>query len=151
MSESESESQSLASAPADEALEKGLRDAVSQVFKTGNMERLTVKRVRSATEQALSLEDGFFKGHGDWKGRSDEIIKHEAVRLSTIRKGCLLCSSCNANIHAPFSVGGSGTIAGASKGTTIPPLCQTDKDTTAETKIHKKNRNRHVGTNREAA
>ena len=85
MSDSESESRFSTAAPSDEKLEEGLRKTVAEIFETGNMEQLTVKRVRSATEQALGLDDGFFKTDPDWKSRSDRIIRQEAVRPATIR------------------------------------------------------------------
>jgi len=79
---SDSDSELLSSREnADEVLEKGLRDAVAKIFQSGRMEELTVKRVRLATEKALGLEDGFFKGDEIWKLRSDRIIKQEAVCL----------------------------------------------------------------------
>jgi len=79
---SDSDSELLSSREnADEVLEKGLRDAVAKIFQSGRMEELTVKRVRLATEKALGLEDGFFKGNEIWKPRSDRIIKQEAVCL----------------------------------------------------------------------
>lgn len=65
--------------PSDERLEKGLRDAVTKIVRTGELENLTVKRVRLATESALGLEEGFFKSHNKWKSRSEQIIKAEAV------------------------------------------------------------------------
>ncbi|KAL4960794.1 putative transcriptional regulator [Aspergillus stella-maris] len=63
--------------PSDKQLERALRDAVAKIFKTGKTEELTVKRVRLAAEQALKIEEGFFKSTGDWKARSDQIIKDE--------------------------------------------------------------------------
>ncbi|KAL3431320.1 hypothetical protein BDV09DRAFT_188519 [Aspergillus tetrazonus] len=63
--------------PSDNELEKALREAVARIFKTGKMEELTVKRVRLAAEKALKLQEGFFKSNGDWKARSDTIIKDE--------------------------------------------------------------------------
>jgi len=79
---SDSDSELLSSCEnADEVLEKGLRDAVAKIFQSGRVEELTVKRVRLATEKALGLEDGFFKGDEIWKPRSDQIIKQEAVCL----------------------------------------------------------------------
>lgn len=71
--------------PSDARLEKALRNTVANIFRTGKLEELTVKRVRLATETALGLEEGFFKAHEEWKTRSDRIIKDEAVRdaLST--------------------------------------------------------------------
>ncbi|KAL4938009.1 hypothetical protein BDV06DRAFT_201908 [Aspergillus oleicola] len=63
--------------PSDKELERALRDVVAKIFKTGKTEQLTVKRVRLAAEQALQIEEGFFKSTGDWKARSDRIIKDE--------------------------------------------------------------------------
>jgi len=60
-------------------LEQGLRDTVKRVFRSGNLEELTVKRVRLATEATLGLEQGFFKGHEEWKSRSETVIKEEVV------------------------------------------------------------------------
>ncbi|OAX84536.1 hypothetical protein ACJ72_01081, partial [Emergomyces africanus] len=80
MSDSDSDSDSLSSTgiPSDTVLEKGLRDTVAGIFKKGNLEELTVKRVRSATEKALGIEEGFYKNDEIWKARSDQIIKQEA-------------------------------------------------------------------------
>ncbi|OQD96885.1 hypothetical protein PENSOL_c014G06975 [Penicillium solitum] len=78
MSDSESEAESeVPNTPSDQALEKGLRDQVAAIFKSGNMEELTVKRVRLATEDTLGLTAGYFKSTGDWKARSENIIKDE--------------------------------------------------------------------------
>jgi hypothetical protein len=65
--------------PSETRLEKALRATVANVFKSGNLEELTVKRVRLATEKALGLEEGFFKGDAAWKEKSEQIIKEEAV------------------------------------------------------------------------
>lgn len=82
MSDSESEADGeVPSTPSDQALEKGLRDQVAAIFKSGNMEELTVKRVRLATEDTLGLTAGYFKSTGDWKARSENIIKDEVVSL----------------------------------------------------------------------
>jgi hypothetical protein len=72
--------------PSDESLEQGLRDAVADIFRKENLQDLTVKRVRLATESALDLEEGFFKGHDTWKARSDQIIKEEAVCLKFFKR-----------------------------------------------------------------
>ncbi|KXG46009.1 uncharacterized protein PGRI_048650 [Penicillium griseofulvum] len=78
MSDSESEAESEApSVPSDKVLERGLRDQVAAIFKSGNMEELTVKRVRLAAEATLGLTEGYFKSTGDWKARSEAIIKSE--------------------------------------------------------------------------
>lgn len=81
LSDSESESEADAPAvPSNKRLEQGLRDEVAAIFKSGNTEELTVKRVRLAVEKRLGLGEGFFKSTSDWKTRSDEIIKEEVVR-----------------------------------------------------------------------
>ncbi|EKV19217.1 Transcriptional regulator, putative [Penicillium digitatum PHI26] len=78
MSDSESEADGeVLHTPSDQTLEKGLRDQVATIFKSGNMEELTVKRVRLAAEDTLGLTAGYFKLTGDWKARSENIIKDE--------------------------------------------------------------------------
>ncbi|PGG99944.1 hypothetical protein GX51_06050 [Blastomyces parvus] len=78
--DSDSDSLSSAGTPSDEVLEKGLRDTVAAIFKQGNLEQLTVKRVRLATEKALALDEGFYKNDEIWKAKSDQIIKQEAEK-----------------------------------------------------------------------
>lgn len=77
MSDSESDDKPLAHS--DTSLEQGLRDEVAKVFQSGKMEELTVKRVRLATEKNLGLIEGYFKSTGDWKARSEDVIKDEVV------------------------------------------------------------------------
>ncbi|CAI7577301.1 unnamed protein product [Penicillium glandicola] len=78
MSDSESEAEGeVPGTPSDQVLERGLRDQVASIFKSGNMEELTVKRVRLAAEDRLGLTAGYFKSTGDWKVRSERIIKDE--------------------------------------------------------------------------
>lgn len=80
LSDSEAESEPSQSAPpSDNALEKALRDTVAEIYKTGNMEELTVKRVRLAAEKALQLEPGFFKADSAWKARSEQVIREAVV------------------------------------------------------------------------
>jgi hypothetical protein len=79
LSDSESDTMLSSSIHFDEMLEQALRQSVADIFKTGNLSELTVKRVRLATENALGLEEGFFKGDANWKAKSDRIIKKEAV------------------------------------------------------------------------
>ncbi|KAJ0426261.1 hypothetical protein BJY00DRAFT_307758 [Aspergillus carlsbadensis] len=76
-SESELELSEVPSQPSDTQLGKALRDAVAKIYKTGKIEELTVKRVRLAAEKALQLEEGYFKANGDWKARSEQIIRDE--------------------------------------------------------------------------
>ncbi|OQD82009.1 hypothetical protein PENANT_c024G09080 [Penicillium antarcticum] len=78
---SDSEEEDVApTAPSDQTLAKGLRDGVTGVYKSGNMEELTVKRVRLAVEKQLGLTEGYFKSTSDWKARSEEIIRDEVER-----------------------------------------------------------------------
>ncbi|CAG8232190.1 unnamed protein product [Penicillium salamii] len=78
MSDSESEAEAEApSTHSDHSLEKALREQVASIFKSGNMAELTVKRVRHAVENKLGLTAEYFKTTGDWKKRSEEIIKEE--------------------------------------------------------------------------
>ncbi|KAJ5623241.1 Transcriptional regulator [Penicillium lividum] len=78
LSDSESESEpDVSSTPSDDQLEQGLRDEIAGIFKSGNMEELTVKRVRLAAEKKLGLIEGYLKNTGDWKARSEKIIKDE--------------------------------------------------------------------------
>jgi hypothetical protein len=79
MSDSEEEANVAFTTPSDHTLEKSLRDAVASVYKAGNMEELTVKRVRLAAEKKLGLAEGYFKSTGDWKARSENIIRDEVV------------------------------------------------------------------------
>lgn len=79
-SDSEPEANTF-NAPSDTTLEQALADEVVSRWKAGRHEELTVKRVRQAVEQSLKLEDGFFKTTGDWKARSEEIIRSKVVRL----------------------------------------------------------------------
>ncbi|CAG8185852.1 unnamed protein product [Penicillium nalgiovense] len=80
MSDSESEAEGeVSNIPSDQTLEKSLRDQVAAIFKSGKMEELTVKRVRLAAEDTLGLTEGYFKSTGDWKARSENIIKDEVA------------------------------------------------------------------------
>ncbi|KAL5337319.1 hypothetical protein BJX70DRAFT_248682 [Aspergillus crustosus] len=76
-SESEPNESDTPPQPLDKELERALRDAVAKIYQSGKMENLTVKRVRIAAEKELQLEEGFYKSNGDWKSRSDQIIKDE--------------------------------------------------------------------------
>lgn len=76
---------SLSSAtPSQPALEQALRLAVQRVYKLGNLEELTVKRIRAAAEQDLDLEEGFFKSDSTWKEKSKDIIQSEVVRTTKV-------------------------------------------------------------------
>lgn len=66
--------------PSDATLEQALRQAVQNVYKTGDLEQLTVKRIRKAAEEDLDLQDGYFKEDTVWKDKSKAIIESEVVR-----------------------------------------------------------------------
>lgn len=65
------------SIPPDEAVDNALRNAVTNTFRTGKLEELTVRRMRSAAEGALGLQEGFLRGNAVWKKRSDRVVKGE--------------------------------------------------------------------------
>lgn len=68
-------------APEDSDLENALRAKVQQIFRLGNLNELTVKRVRRAVETELGLEVDHFKEEV-WRGRSKSIIESEVVRAT---------------------------------------------------------------------
>ena len=75
-----SDSSSLSgSQPSDAAIEEALRNVVRNIYRTGNLEELTVKRVRNAAEKRLDLQKDFFKDYPSWKDRSKSIIQIEVV------------------------------------------------------------------------
>lgn len=65
--------------PSDATLEQALRHAVQNVYKSGDLEQLTVKRLRKAAEEDLDLQAGFFKQGAAWKEKSKAIIESEVV------------------------------------------------------------------------
>ncbi|KAI4748572.1 hypothetical protein E4T50_01159 [Aureobasidium sp. EXF-12298] len=60
-----------AAPPSDAILEKTLRDIVRKA----EVDPITVKRVRTAAEERLGLDAGFFKSHDEWNEESKEIIE----------------------------------------------------------------------------
>lgn len=81
MSDPEFETRSSSGLLSAESIEQGLRATVAKIYKSGNLDELTVKRVRLATEKILGLEQGVLKAHAEWKQRSEEIIKDEVVGI----------------------------------------------------------------------
>lgn len=71
----------VSESPSDATLEQALRRAVVAIYQSGHLEELTVKRVRTASERALDLQEGFFKTP-TWKDRSKRIIENEVVGWS---------------------------------------------------------------------
>ena len=77
---SDSDSSSLSDAmPSNSVLEDALRNAVQKIYRSRNLEDLTVKRVRRAVEKQLVLEDDYFKNDSFWKEKSKSIILSEVV------------------------------------------------------------------------
>ena len=66
-------------APTDATLEQALRNAVQKVYKKGNTDDLTVRRIRKAVEEDLDLQDGFFKNDPIWNTKSKSVIQSEVV------------------------------------------------------------------------
>lgn len=66
------------SPPEDSDLENALRVKVQQIFRIGNLDELTVKRVRRAVEKELGLELDHFKNYS-WREKSKSIIESEVV------------------------------------------------------------------------
>ena len=66
--------------PSDATLEQALRHAIQQVYDSGRMEELTVKRIRVSAETDLDLPEDFFKNDPTWKERSKSLIQSEVVR-----------------------------------------------------------------------
>jgi hypothetical protein len=75
-----SESSLSSGTPSHANLERALRNAVQQAFRNGNLDELTIRRVRAAAEKDLDLEDGFYKNDPTWKEESKRIIQCEVVR-----------------------------------------------------------------------
>ena len=68
-------------APSPAVLEQALRNAVREVYRSGDLDNLTVKRIRKAVEKDLDLDDDFFKNDAKWKEESRNIIQSEVVRV----------------------------------------------------------------------
>ena len=65
--------------PPDVTIEQALRHSVQSVFRNGNIEDLTVKRIRNFTEKDLELPEDFFKTDHVWKDKSKAVIQSEVV------------------------------------------------------------------------
>lgn len=71
--------QNMQSSPLEDSdLENALRVKVQQIFRLGNLDELTVKRVRRAVETELGLELDHFKDQA-WREKSKSIIESEVV------------------------------------------------------------------------
>jgi hypothetical protein len=61
----------------DKTIESTLRDTIKFLFRAGDFDNVTVKRIRQRTEQSLNLPTGWFKNHEEWRDRSSSIIRGE--------------------------------------------------------------------------
>ena len=66
-------------APSRLILQEALRNAVRAVYRSGDLDNLTVKRIRKSVEVELDLQDDFFKSDSAWKEESKDIIQSEVV------------------------------------------------------------------------
>jgi len=80
MSDSELSEASAIPIPPDHELEKTLRDEVVDAQK--NDIEYTVNSIRTASEEKLGLDKGFYKNSAEWAQRSKDIIKDQTVRSS---------------------------------------------------------------------
>lgn len=76
-------------APSEDELEQALRNAVREVYLSGDLDNLTVKRIRKSVEADLDLQDDFFKTDPAWKERSKNVIQSEVVRIQPFYVLCL--------------------------------------------------------------
>ena len=75
-----SSSPPASSAPIDDAiLENAFRKAVQDVYQSGDLEQLTVRRIRKVVEGELGLQEDFFKDDTRWKDRSKNVISAAVV------------------------------------------------------------------------
>lgn len=68
-------------APSEGMLEQALRHAVREVYRSGELDNLTVKRIRKSVETELDLDDDFFKNDPAWKEQSKNVIQSEVVSV----------------------------------------------------------------------
>ena len=91
-----SDSSSLSNAlPPNSVLEDALRHTVQQIYRSRNLEELTVKRVRRTAEKQLNLENDYFKNDPVWKEKSKRIIRAEVV-------GAFSYFACNVSLLTLF-------------------------------------------------
>jgi hypothetical protein len=76
-----SDSEASISLPSNPKIEQALRRVIERIFKSGDHDNLTLKRVRKAAEDDLELPNDFFRTNDDWKERSKVFITSEVVSL----------------------------------------------------------------------
>lgn len=67
--------------PSTAVLKQALRNAVREVYRSGDLDNLTIKRIRKSVEEELDLPGDFFKGDPVWKEESKNTIQSEVVRV----------------------------------------------------------------------
>lgn len=65
----------------DQKIEDTLKQTVLKLYNNGQLEELTLKRVRTLAESALGLSAGHLKADSKWNSRSKRIISSEVVSL----------------------------------------------------------------------
>lgn len=75
----------MTTSPTDTEIVQQLRAAAKRVFDEGDLDQLTVRRVRQLAESALSLERDYFRNDAQWKLRSKVLIESFGVRSRAIR------------------------------------------------------------------
>jgi len=68
-------------APSEKEIASALIAAVHHCFDNEEFENLTVRKIRSATELELGLQENWFKNNSRWKDESKSIIEAESVSL----------------------------------------------------------------------
>ena len=71
-------------APQASRVEESIRRVIKNIYDSGNLDDLTVKRVRTAAEKELHLPDRWFRDHAEWKDKSAELIKRVVVSFETL-------------------------------------------------------------------
>jgi len=82
-----SDSEDAPSVPSDSRIDRALRDVVAALFKAGDLENLTVKRVRKSVEQQLALPADYFKSHDVWADKSKRVITEESEAQQDVADG----------------------------------------------------------------
>jgi hypothetical protein len=84
-----SDSEASVSLPSNAKIEQGLRKVIARFFQSGDLENLTLKRVRKATEDELDLPEDFFRVNDAWKEKSKVFITAEVVSARCCLWFCL--------------------------------------------------------------
>lgn len=75
--------------PSVEDVESAFTDVIAETIRAGNLNDLTVKRVRHSAEVKLGLDEDYFRKSKEWKDRSKEFIIAKAV--GALFAGMIVC------------------------------------------------------------